>query len=353
MKTIHRLQPTLPTPVSDRRVTSGKVVRFFYAVGLIAVFGYFSYYFGQVLIFFEGPGVVMADVTSISVPFTSHIKNINVVPGVRIDKGEEIASVYSPDVNNEISRLLTSIAAVDQRQEELKAKIDVSESTKDLAKMRSLTARNAEQKVLSSRPDALNTAYKLEVMREAAAATQSLSQLVKDREGSVSELSTLEKIRFSLEKQLVTARDEYNDGKILSPMAGIVGSRTAHAGETLVPGQNVADIYDDTKSYIRWLMPYTKWRRPKVDDAVYVLFGNNYLKGYIWEVSSVTDLLENKRTSVLREPEQGQVVKIKMDYNTEILPVGAQVQVRMMYFSGLEKLYDVVSHTLRSNYINY
>jgi hypothetical protein len=352
MKVINRLLPTLPTPVSDRRITSGMQVRFFYALGLIAVFGYFIYYFGQVLIFIDGTGIVTSDVNSISVPFIANVKTINIQPGMKIDKGEEIATIYSPEINNELSRLLTTIASLEQRQEELKTKISIANSTLNHAKLRTAAAKSAEKKILLSKTNSLNTAYKLEVLREASTAAQSESQLSNEKERATIEINTLELKLSSLEKQLFIARTEYNNGKIVSMKAGVVGARIAHPGETLLPGQNIADVYDDTQNYIRWMMPYAKWHHPKANDQVYVIFGNNYLKGYVWEVSPVTDLLDNKRTSVLREPEQGQVVKIKLKNDTDALPIGAQVEVRMMYFKTFDWLYSFVSTFLRSN-LNY
>lgn len=157
----------------------------------------------------------------------------------------------------------------------------------------------------------------------------------------------------SLEKQLALTRNEYNEGKILSPKAGLIGSRVAHVGDTLIAGQSIAEVFDETDSYIKWLMPYTKWRQPKFNDTVYVVFGNNYLKGRVTQVVPITDLLDNKRTPVLREPEQGQIVKIKLEGDSEVIPIGAQVGVRMLYFSSLDKLYGIVSSFLASGYVHY
>jgi multidrug resistance efflux pump len=338
--------PSPQAPVSSRLVRSGALVRFIYAVGLMGLGVFFLYYFAQSLTFFEGPGIVTADASSISIPQIAHIKTVRISPGVRVQKGEEVTVAYSPEVNAEISRLLISIASLLQQRAELNVKFGVANSAIDLARVRSAAAKNAGRRVLSSRPEALNTAYKLDVLREAANASQSESQLSVERETALVELESLENTNAALKQQLALTRAEYNDGKVVSPMTGVIGSRVAHVGDTVVPGQSIAEVFDETQRYIRWLMPYTKFRRPKVNDSVYVIFGNSYLKGYIAEISSIADLMESKRTTVLREPEQGQIVKIKLDRRTEVLPVGAQVTIRMFYFSSLETLYQLFARLI-------
>lgn len=339
--------PSSPqAPVSSRLVRSGALVRFIYAVGLTGLGVFFLYYFAQGFAFFEGPGIVTADASSISIPQIVHIKSVRISPGMRVQKGEEVAVAYAPEVNAEISRLLISNASLLEQRAQLKSKLGVANSAIDLAKVRSSAAKNAERRVLSSKAEALNTAYKLDVLREAATASQSESQLSVEKEIALVELEALENTNAALKRQLSVAREEYNDGKVVSPMTGVIGPRVAHPGDTLVPGQSIAEVYDETQSYIRWLMPYTKFRRPKVNDEVYVLFGNSYLKGYIAEVSLITDLMDNKRTTVLREPEQGQIVKIKLENGSEVLPVGAQVTIRMFYFSILDSLNQFVARLI-------
>jgi hypothetical protein len=83
------------------------------------------------------------------------------------------------------------------------------------------------------------------------------------------------------------------------------------------------------------------------------VFGNNYLSGYVSDVSPVSDLMENKRTSILREPEQGQLVKIKLANKAIALPVGAQVTVRMTYFNSIDRIYGFFSSVMKSDYNHY
>jgi multidrug resistance efflux pump len=353
MKTINRLQPSLPTPVSDRRTTSGSLVRFLYATALIIIIGYFVYFFGHYLIFFEGPAVVYADVKALSLPFTMQIKKIYIEPGTQISKGDEVALVYSPEVTIEISRLLTSIATLEVQREELKTKADVSDASIYYAEIRNSAAINAENKVMLSRPNSLNTSFKLEVVREASLANQNAKNLKIEKERAIIEISTIDKLLNALKMQLTQAREDYQDGKVFSSMSGVVGARVAHAGETLIPGQNIAEVYDRTDFYLRWLMPYTKWHQAGVNDKVYIVFGNNYLSGYVSDVSPVSDLMENKRTSILREPEQGQLVKIKLANKKIALPVGAQVTVRMTYFNSIDRIYGFFSSVMKSDYNHY
>lgn len=353
MKTINRLLPSLPKPVTDRRETSGALVRFIYAFGLLMVIGYFVYYFGQVIIFFEGPGIVTADSKTISLPYIARVKSINVEPGKSVNQADMIATIYSPDLENEISKLLTSIATLNIHLQELKSKADISSSSIRLAEIRAKTAAIAENKVIASKPDHLNTSFKLDIIREAAIANQSSASLTSEKKRAEIEIDTINHLLDDLYKQLSRTRDEYNNGVIYAPTRGVIGSRVAHSGDTVVSGQNIAEIYDRNKSYVRWLMPYTKWRQPKINEKAYVLYGNNYLPGIVLEVSPVSDLMENKRTSVLREPEQGQVVKIKLLNMDEVLPVGAPVKVRMTYFSTLDRIYDNISFLLESNYGHY
>lgn len=353
MKTINRLQPSLPSPVADRRTTSGSLVRFLYATGLIAITGYFIYFFGHYLIFFEGPGVVVVDVKAISLPYTVQIKTIHIEPGMQVLNGDEIASVYSPDVTIEISRLMSSIAALEVQREELTTKALIADASIHYAEIRNGAAISAEKKILTSQQNSLNTSFKLEVIREAALANQTAKTLFIEKERAKTEIETIDGLLTSLREQLTRAKADYHDGRVLSPISGVVGARVAHAGETLIPGQNIAEVYDRKECYIRWLMPYAKWHQAKINDKVYVVFGNNYLSGFVSDVSPVSDLIESKRTSILREPEQGQLVRIKLDNITAAPPVGAPVIVRMTYFASIDRIYEIFSSLMKSDYNHY
>ena len=350
MKEIDRLNPALPNPVVGRRSSSsGGTVRLIYASSIFVLAMYLSWYFGRIFVYLEGPGIVESEKSSVSVPYVANIKAIDVAPGAAVKKGQSLAVVFAPEMHREISRLTEEIGNFEQKEDELKIKIAVHNSVRDVLQLRGDETSRAKKKLLESKEASLATLYKLDVLKEAASASQAIAQFEEESKKAEARLKTLQKSKLKLEQQLASLLKEYNDGVLTSPMSGVIGPHIAHVGDTVVPGQNIAEVFDPKENFIKWLAPYHNFKNPTVGERVYVLYGNFYLKGRVVSIKSLADMVENKKGPSLHEPEQGQVAKVVLEDENSRIPIGAQVSVRLLYFRSLDHLYDIVSAMFKTD----
>ena len=61
---------------------------------------------------------------------------------------------------------------------------------------------------------------------------------------------------------------------MFAPIAGIVSTGLAHAGQSLVAGTPIAEILDPTDIFVDWYVPNVRLIDPMVGNEVSVLFGN-------------------------------------------------------------------------------
>lgn len=348
MKILNRMSKDLPDPLESRRLCVAKLIRIFYATGLACILGYFVYKFGQPLVFLEGTGIVSAPSYNISVPYISHIEHMNVIPGVEVTRGDEIAIVASPEINRDIANLLSEISRIADQLTNLKIKYDTAEGSLNAAANRSDVAIKSLDRTKKF-PKGLLTVFEHEQLtREVSQAIESLEQFKAAQTIAKAEISDLIARKKEMELQLSKIRSDFNDGVIYASISGITSSKISHIGDTVVAGATIAEILDKKRIYIDWYIPNFRLYDPKVNDPVFIIFGSTYLRGYISEILPISNVIEGRRQSILKEPESGQIARVNFNDKKLNLPFGSNVSVRMNYIGLVDSfLSGIISFGIR------
>ena len=334
----------LPDPVDNRRSSSGRMVRFFYGASVICMGLFLIGYFGKPLVILQGPGIVTAKRYVISAPYTSHVNEITVSPGQKVNAGDEIAFVSSFEVEKYISDLLKVV--VDEMTEEttLSIKVAVAKATRE-SSMKRLSAANdsVDRFEGAPNPEAASLPYRAQVYREQALAMLAVSQSDAEGKESAAQLSKLAANMNLIGDQLRRIRQNYNEGRLLAPISGVLSARMAESGETILAGGIIAEVFDTGDIYIDWTIPALRMVQPRVGDVVRISNGTNTFSGTISELFSLSADFGGGNKSIMSDAKMGQIARVRADNLTRLVVLNTEVSVRMNYVDGLRQLREMVT----------
>jgi len=335
---IHRLDTNVPDPVESRRAGAGKIVRLIYGALVFGILGFFVIRFGAPLVLLNGPGVVTAQLSAISAPYLVQVKQMAVQPGAKVGAGTLIAMVSSPQVDQTSSDLLRALAEVTGSEVELRVKARVARDSIEAARARSRMADDTLQRLEKTDNENYGLIYRTDVYREHAQAVQSQLALEAEFDEATAQLARLETVRQEIRGQYDAVKTQFDDGRILAPAGGIIAARTSHAGETVVAGSSIAEIFLDGDTFVDWYIPNFRLIDPRPGQRVFVVYGRTRLPGTISEILPISDQLESRRSSILREPSAGQIGRIRFDPGVVPPTLNATVHVHMFYSEFTDRI---------------
>lgn len=342
---LRRLDPNVPDPVESRRTSSGRIVRFVYALGVTFVLGFFVFRFAAPLIFLSGPGIVSAPREIVSAPYIVQVQRVDVTPGATVQAGTPIALVRSPQVSETLANLTRALAEVTTREAELRVKARLARDSLESARSRLRIADDNVRRLESAmNPDGVSVAYRTEVYRERAQAVQNAVALEAEADESSIQLLRLAETRQQIQNQFDRTEKEFDGGRVFSPVNGVVATHLARAGETVVAGSSIAEVFQAGDFYVDWYIPDFRLADPQPGYRVVVGIGRNRVLGTISEILPISDTIEDRRSSILREPQRGQVARIRLDPDVHPPALNATVQVYMYYTDIASRVAEAFVH---------
>jgi multidrug resistance efflux pump len=190
--------------------------------------------------------------------------------------------------------------------------------------------------------------YRTEVYRENANAKIAFSQAESEAGEIAVQLTRIIGNRLALEERVDKVTREFNDGKIIASVDGIVGATIGLSGETITPGNSIAEIYETSDLYVDWEMPLRRLIEPKVGDAVYISSGYSVIEGTISKIYPISTRLGSERKTNTSRPNQGQTVRVKNHGFDEFLALDSQVTVRMNYSRVTNRFFNLFRSGFRT-----
>lgn len=332
---IHRLDPNVPDPVESRRSTAGRLVRLIYGLCVLGILGFFAVYFGASLILLKGPGIVSASREIVSLPYIVQVMRMEVKPGEHVQSGSLIARVRSPQVNETLSNLTRALADVTSREAELRVKARIARDSLASAKSRLRNAEDTAARLEANpNPESASLVYRADVYRERAQAVQNVVALEAETEESSAQLGRLAETHAQIQGQLDEVQKDFDKGRVFAPAEGIVSTRLTRAGETVLAGTALAEIFQPENVYVDWYIPNFRFADPQPGHRVFVVLGKTRTMGTITEILPISETFEPGRNSILREPQTGQIARVRLDADAHPPALNATVSVHM-YYTGL------------------
>ena len=331
---INRLDPNVPDPVESRRRTAGRFVRVAYATIVFGVLAFIVIYFGRPLLYLGGPGVVTSPRFVISLPYAVHVSRMNVTPGSVVQADEEIGQIWSPEQDNIVGNYMRALAEVASSSAELRIKMRVAQESLEAA--RNYQRETEEAARLIDTISTASTSFRLEVMRERAAARKNVVTQETEIAEATAQLAKLDELAKQVQTHLDDIERTFAGGRLRAPINGIVSPRAARVGESVMAGTPVAEIMDTTDIFVDWYIPNARFADPQVGGNVYVLFGNRRFAGTIAEVLPLSDIFAGTQASAVRERASTQIARVRFSPGTAPPPLNSAVYVHMVYSDLLD-----------------
>jgi multidrug resistance efflux pump len=326
---LNRLDPNLPDPVESRRRAAGRTVRIAYATVVFGILAFFVVYFGRPLVYLGGPGTVTSPRYVVSLPFTVQVSRMNLAPGARVKKGEEIGQVRSPEEDSIVATYMRALAEIAGRRAELRIKARVAQDSLDAARSYLRVTEEAAERV-----DGMSSAsviFRVDVLRERASARKAVVSQEAEVAESTVQLAALDQIERQLRDRLDEVERQFADGRVFAPIAGIVSTGLAHIGQSLIAGTPIAEILDPTDLFVDWYIPNERLVDPKVGNDVLVLFGNRRIPGKIAEILPVSGVYAGTQQVLTRDRPATQMARIRFDPGASPPALNSTVYVHMHY----------------------
>jgi multidrug resistance efflux pump len=343
-----RLDPGIPDPVENRRSSSGRTVRLVYLLGLIGFAVYLAWHFLRFMVFLEGSGTITARQSLISAPYTVHIESIEVIAGSRVKRGDVIAVVTSFEVEQYRSELLRSIAEMTAREAELQIRLSIAQASLAPSAKRLEIAQETTKRFQDWSRGLESSQYRIDIFRELSNAMEFNAHAEAEATEVSRQLVRLAENRQKLETRLAKAEQDFNGGKIVSPIDGVVAFDIAKQGATVLVGQTIGSVYDASAIYIDWEIPLRRLVEPEVGDAVFITSGYSVIEGTISIIFPISTNLGADRRDFFSSTPQGQTARVKNHGFDKLLPIDSQVTVRMNYTTAMNKLFGLFRPTFRN-----
>lgn len=336
----------LPDPVSNRRVSAGSLIRLLYGLLILGLGIVLGWLMIKPLIFLQASGEVTSTKVIMSVPFGGRVTEINVTPGQYVGGGQPVASIDSPEFQSRLLEL--SMALTEQLNQEIdqNSRLEVARLSLPSAKERLASATDALNRLRGGECFATST-FCAQVYREHAEATNALLELqasVSAAERQIQRTMALQLQIQGLQKQV---SDAFNNGRVRSAVSGVISSRIADEGQTVLPGEPIVTILSVRDLHIEWFLEPGYLRRPNVGDVVYVMAGPRVLRGTITELLSIADRPDTA-SSIFRAPSSGQLVRVELDEGLQYPPLLSPVEVRFNYWPLFDDAVDFYLQVMRS-----
>lgn len=343
----HRLDDQIPDPVENRRATSGRIVRWIYAISLLGFSLFLAWHFLRFMVFLEGSGTISAKKIIISEPYNVHIESINVIAGTRVKKGDIIARVKSFEVEQYRSELLRTIADLTTREAEFQIRLSIARASLEPSAKRVAIAKETIEKFNTWANGSESQQYRTEIFRELSIATEAASHALVEASEITIQIDRIGESKAKLTDRLNEIDEEFNDGIIIAPIDGVVAFDIAREGQTIEVGQQIGSVYDTSAIYIDWEMPLRRFVEPKIGDTVFITTGYSMIEGQISEIYPISTNLGADRRDFFSTTTQGQTARVKNHGFDEFLPIDSQVIVRMNYTLAFDRLFQIFRPSFR------
>lgn len=329
---IKRLDPHVPDPVESRRRAAGRMVRIVYGTMVFGVLGFFVVYFGAPFVVLSGPGTVSSPRYLVSRPYTLQVSRMDVAPGAEVRQDEEIGQVRSPQKDEIVATYMRALAELAGRQAELRIKARVAGDSLEPARSYLQLTEQTVQRIEAQASSNISMSYRVEIFRERALARKTVVAQEAEIAEAAAQLEVLDRLDRQLRGRLDQVELDFSDGRIFAPIGGIVSTKLAKVGQSLVAGNAMAEILDPGDVYVDWYIPNVRLFDPEVGNGVSIVFGHRRHYGKIAEILPVSEVYAGTQTILVGDRQATQIARIRFDPGTASPALNSTVHVNM-YFS--------------------
>ncbi len=333
LTTLHR-RPPLDRFPNDVRSVRRRIGRWIYLALVIAFFAWLIDLFVGPLVRLRAEGLVSADRIAIGVPFATQVVEVLPPPGARVQDGEVLAVINSPQVLETLASLSARVAENGTRAAELRMKAEVAKLVSPIASERAHEAARSLAQIRDIKaPGSVSLYNWATILRERYDSQQVAAEISAEQKALVREISELDRTQAEAVKALDSLRASYADGILAAPADGIVGPHVARPGEVLAPGQSPLDLYVGQPYVLAYLTTGALFE-VATGQPVLVADGFKEARGHIVEVLPMADKLPPEFQKSFEPAARGQLLRIELD-DRVAFPLFSKVMVKNAGWAAL------------------
>ena len=307
---VDRFRNDVRAPMARRGVSWS---RFVYLAFLLGFFGYVANTFFGSYLWLRADGLVSADRSVVGAAYEAQVTRMDVAPGQNVSKGQRVGQVYSPRIAEQMATIAARYADLQSRASELQVRLQTAQSLITLSQHRTAQAEEVLEKMERLKRDGIVPgSFHSAALNDRYAAMQDKTRNEVELRVMADQLILVRKAQDESRAALAELKSHYNAGELRAPADGIVGAQLAKVGNTVAPGEFVAEIYSPDPYVLAYLSTGTLYK-PKQGDRVKVTSGFNEARGTIVEVLPMTVRLPNEFQKTFASAGQGQAARIELD----------------------------------------
>jgi multidrug resistance efflux pump len=305
----------------DRRSSFG---RYLYITLLFFFFLWLADLFIGPLLRLQADGLVVAEYTSVGVPFPAQVEEINVRPGAEVKQGQVLARVSSIDLSVDIATLTARNAELLTKRADIQDRVRIAMAVLPIARDRAAEADRALDRIRNVRDGGnVSLATWSQALSERFTASERVASLQAEAYSAEASLTAVNAALTDATRALAQLSDAYGNGEVTAPADGIVGLTTARPGDVVTVGQSLMVLYRPQRFVLAYLETGTLYSVAPGDE-VRITDGFVQASGRVIEVLPVAEQLPEEFRKVFQPRGRSQVARVSLPDGT-VFPLFAKV----------------------------
>ncbi len=305
---------------NEVRNTGHEVGRYVYITILVILFIWIAdTFFGDYLIF-RAEGLVLKERHSAAVGYTADVKEVFVVEGGTIKKGDPVVRVSSVQILEQITNLSTKLAGLEAQQLELQSRHKIAKQLLPYAEKRARDMnklRKTEEKAIK---DGLASYRGLsELLEDEYNSLMQLQQLKSEDTTLEEQITGIKRIISSLQSTLDEVEANYGQGLIKAPEDSIIAKVSVNPGSVIRTGDTMVQMLSGASYILAYIQPGALYEIEEGKEVT-IFYGVNDLEGVITEIYPVSAQLPAEFQHNFRPRDRSQIIRISITENSGIIP---------------------------------
>lgn len=310
---ISRLKKRPPVGVVPRDHRTGlKWGRWLYLLLLLSFGATLLNHFVGPVFLLRADGLVSQRHFTIAPAFEASISAVYVQPGQHVRQGEPLVQLESVALSRSLAEIAARKAEITTRMAQAKSKLAMARrllpiSTQHHERMQASLAvveKLRDRNLANGRrvEEALTTSF---------AARERMVELQAQNSSLAIEIQMLEQAYQEADHALSHLQRIYGDGRILSPVDGVVGPTVASQGEMLVTGARVMTVYAGAPFILAYI-PDNYLFSVREGQSVSVAIGSRKSVAFVETVLPLADSLPPEFQNTFRPRDRSQLVRLRL-----------------------------------------
>jgi len=328
MRQLQKRNQRIDTLRSEARPRKrGRFGRYIYLLFLAFLAFFLLDLFVGELIYLRGEGMVTREVAVVSAGYQGTVRRIHVDEGERVAKGDVLMRVHSQGMTTDIARLSGDLADVEAKLATLRTRRDKLRTLIPIARERMEKIGEFRDKLQSlGRSGLTNNSALADVITDSFDATRDFKEMQTEAETLGEDLAHTKEARDRVRNALDEMHDIYNEGRVVAPVAGIVGRLNTKPGAGTNPGERLAEVFHGSR-YVLAFVPTGAMYQVEEGDKVALRYGVRLMRGEVSKLLPLAHRLPQEFQRAFQTAQRKQLVRVDIMSDARVPPLFTKVDV--------------------------